>query len=74
VGSVDLHPDHFYLINPGSVGQPRDNDSRAAYALYTPETRTIEYRRVAYDVEAAARKIVDAGLPGVLAARLFEGI
>jgi predicted phosphodiesterase len=73
-GALDLHPDHFYLINPGSVGQPRDNDPRAAYALYTPETRTIEYRRVAYDVEAAARKIVDAGLPGVLAARLFEGV
>jgi len=63
-----------YLINPGSVGQPRDEDPRAAYVIYTPEARTIEYRRVRYDVETAARKILGAGLPRALAARLFEGV
>jgi predicted phosphodiesterase len=71
---LELEPDHFYLVNPGSVGQPRDGDPRAAYALYSPESRTIEFRRVAYDVNRAASKILAAGLPPPLAARLFEGI
>lgn len=70
---LELEPDHVYLINPGSVGQPRDANPRAAYAIYTPENRTVEYRRVKYDVPAAAKKILDAGLPAVLAGRLYEG-
>jgi predicted phosphodiesterase len=73
-GTLDLEPDHTYLINPGSVGQPRDRDPRAAYAIYSAEERAVEYRRVAYDIEAAARKIIEAGLPTALAARLFEGM
>jgi predicted phosphodiesterase len=72
-GALELEPDHYYLINPGSVGQPRDMDPRAAYAIYTPETRTVEYRRVRYDLPAAAQKILDAGLPSSLAIRLSEG-
>jgi predicted phosphodiesterase len=72
-GTLELEPDAFYLINPGSVGQPRDGDPRASYAIYTPAARAIEYRRAAYDMEAAARKIVAAGLPPMLAERLFEG-
>ena len=74
-GSVlALEADHFYLVNPGSVGQPRDGDPRAAYALYSPENRTVEFRRVAYDVAKASSKILEAGLPPPLAARLFQGI
>lgn len=69
-----LEPDYYYLINPGSVGQPRDGDPRAAYALYTPENRTIEYRRVPYDIGKAAAKILQAELPESLALRLFEGM
>ena len=72
-GVLELEKDHQYLLNPGSVGQPRDLDPRAAYAIYTPEERTIEYRRVRYDIAGAAGKILDAGLPPVLAARLYEG-
>lgn len=72
--TLDLRPDDFYLINPGSVGQPRDGDPRAAYALYSPEERTVEFRRVAYDVDRAAAKIRAAGLPDFLAARLHEGL
>jgi predicted phosphodiesterase len=68
-----LGPDHYYMINPGSVGQPRDMDPRAAYAIYTPEDRTVEFRRVRYDISQAAQKILDAGLPSGLAARLYEG-
>ena len=71
--TLHLDPDRFYLINPGSVGQPRDRDPRAAYVVYHPEQHTVEFRRVAYDVEQASRKILDAGLPSTLAARLHEG-
>jgi diadenosine tetraphosphatase ApaH/serine/threonine PP2A family protein phosphatase len=73
VGSVDLEPDHVYLLNPGSVGQPRDGDPRAAYALYRPEERVLEYRRAEYDIATAAEKIRSAGLPDSLAARLHDG-
>jgi len=71
--ALELEPDHFYLINPGSVGQPRDRDPRAAYAIYHAETRVIEFRRVTYDIESAVQKILAAGLPSTLAARLHEG-
>lgn len=62
-----------YLINPGSVGQPRDGDPRAAFALYDSEACVVEYRRVSYDVREAQRKIRQAGLPAVLADRLGVG-
>jgi predicted phosphodiesterase len=71
---VQLEPDYYYLINPGSVGQPRDGDPRAAYALYSREERTVEYGRVPYDIGKAASKILQAGLPESLAMRLFEGV
>lgn len=71
---LQLEPDYYYLINPGSVGQPRDGDPRAAYALYSPEERTITYGRVPYDIGKAAAKILHAELPESLALRLFDGI
>ncbi|HEY8565876.1 MAG TPA: metallophosphoesterase family protein [Beijerinckiaceae bacterium] len=57
----------------GAVGQPRDGDPAAAYALFQAETATLTTMRVPYDVETAARKILAAGLPARLAARLHEG-
>lgn len=71
---LQIGPDDYYLVNPGSVGQPRDRDPRAAYAIFDPDARTVEYRRVAYDIERASQKILAAGLPEMLAARLFEGM
>ncbi len=62
-----------YLVNPGSVGQPRDGDPRAGYALYDSSSRTVEYHRIEYDIMLTARKIVEAGLPEVLGLRLFRG-
>ena len=62
-----------YLINPGSVGQPRDGDARAAYAVYDSEKGSITYFRVPYDIETAQRKIQEAGLPAFLAERLSAG-
>ena len=61
------------ICNVGSVGRPRDGDSRACYAIYDNTSGKIDIRRVEYDVERAARKIRDAGLPEELAERLFSG-
>ena len=61
------------IANPGSVGQPRDENPHAAYAMYNDESKVIEFKRVAYDIDAAAHAIVAAGLPAVLADRLFHG-
>jgi diadenosine tetraphosphatase ApaH/serine/threonine PP2A family protein phosphatase len=61
------------IVNPGSVGQPRDRDPRAAYAMFDTETRVWEARRVAYDVPAVQGRVREAGLPEKHAARLAEG-
>ncbi len=61
------------IINPGSVGQPRDRDPRAAYALYDPENNMWTYRRVKYDIAQVQKRILDAGLPPRHATRLSEG-
>lgn len=70
---VDIGPDERALLNVGSVGQPRDGDWRASYALWDPAARRMVARRVEYDLEKAARKIREAGLPEVLAKRLTVG-
>lgn len=62
-----------WLVNPGSVGQPRDHDARAAWALLDAEARTVTFRRTPYDVAAAQNAILRAGLPAMLATRLSEG-
>jgi predicted phosphodiesterase len=61
------------LVNPGSVGQPRDGDPRAAFVLLDLEARSAELRRVRYDVERAIQAIGEAGLPRALGERLREG-
>lgn len=61
------------LLNPGSVGQPRDQDPRAAYAFYESGANWVEYRRVEYDVAGAQSDILAAGLPPLLANRLALG-
>jgi diadenosine tetraphosphatase ApaH/serine/threonine PP2A family protein phosphatase len=62
------------LLNPGSVGQPRDNDPRAAYLLLDLDTQQASFRRVEYDVERTQREIGEAGFPELLAARLELGM
>ena len=62
-----------YFVNPGSVGQPRDGDWRAAYVVFDEERRTINLRRLRYDLTTTQRKIVAAGLPPKLAERLALG-
>lgn len=70
---VALEPGVRYLINPGSVGQPRDGDPRAAFAFYDEEQRSLTLRRVEYPVQKAQKRIFDAGLPASLAHRLALG-
>jgi predicted phosphodiesterase len=62
-----------YLINVGSVGQPRDGDPRAAYAIYDLDESRVTIKRIAYDIEGAQKKIIEAGLPHFLAQRLAAG-
>ena len=62
-----------YFVNVGSVGQPRDGDNRAAYVIYDLMSNLIELRRVAYNIAAAQEKIIKAGLPPRMAARLAVG-
>ena len=71
--SMPIDPDCAYMINPGSCGQPRDGDPRAAYAIYDTEAKEVVYHRAVYDVATAQRKIRDAGLPPILADRLAVG-
>jgi diadenosine tetraphosphatase ApaH/serine/threonine PP2A family protein phosphatase len=71
--SLLIDPECAYMINPGSAGQPRDGDPRAAYAIYDTDAKEVTYHRVVYDIAAAQKKIRDAGLPPILADRLAVG-
>ena len=62
------------IFNPGSVGQPRDGNPRASYAILDTTTKEVEIKRVEYDIEKTARKIIEAGLPERLAMRLLKGM
>jgi len=65
--------DEGIVVNPGSVGQPRDGDPRAAYAVLDLDAMTVDERRVAYDVDRVAEAVAEAGLPGRIGTRLREG-
>jgi predicted phosphodiesterase len=69
-----LDPEQMYLINPGSVGQPRQKQWQASYLVFTNEPETIHFRSVAYDVHSAQNKIREAQLPEYLAERLQIGV
>jgi diadenosine tetraphosphatase ApaH/serine/threonine PP2A family protein phosphatase len=72
--TLQMSPGNRYVVNVGSVGQPRDGDWRAAYGIFDTEARTFELRRVAYDVDTASEKIVRLGFPLTLSERLFLGL
>ncbi len=71
---LPLRAECRYLINVGSVGQPRDRDPRSAYVVYDSEADTVLLRRLEYPVREAQAKIIDAGLPPFLAFRLDSGV
>jgi predicted phosphodiesterase len=68
-----VQPGRKYFINVGAVGQPRDGNPKAAYVIYDMDEGSIELRRLEYDIAAAQKKILDAGLPARLAERLAMG-
>ena len=70
---VRVQSNHKYLINVGSVGQPRDGDPRAAFVTYAPDDHLVQLHRVEYDIPMAQSKILAAGLPDRLAQRLAVG-
>jgi diadenosine tetraphosphatase ApaH/serine/threonine PP2A family protein phosphatase len=70
---LPIHKNQKYLINVGSVGQPRDGDWRAAYCIYDTDKNEVRLRRVPYDLEGAQHAILSAGLPEKLASRLAIG-
>ncbi len=71
---ITLAEGRRYLINPGSVGQPRDRDPRAAYGIYDSQARRFYHYRVPYSISDARRRIVRAGLPPMLGDRLLHGV
>lgn len=70
---LEIQPEEKYLLNPGSVGQPRDGDWRCGFVLYDPGERLIVFYRIEYDIATAQEKIRTAGLPEHLANRLSAG-
>lgn len=72
--TLAVDPENRYLVNPGSVGQPRDRNPQAGYLIYDSERGEIRWRRCDYELEKAQRRILDAGLPQILAYRLAAGI
>jgi len=70
----DLAPDKKYIVSVGSVGQPRDFDNRASYTLYDSDKKRFEFRRVEYDIELTADKVLRIRLEKNFAHRLFIGV
>ena len=73
-GTLELREGLRYLINPGSIGQPRDGDPRASYMIYDAERRLVRWFRVEYPIEEAQERIREGGLPETLAGRLALGV
>jgi diadenosine tetraphosphatase ApaH/serine/threonine PP2A family protein phosphatase len=71
--ALELAPNTRYLLNPGSTGQPRDGDPRAAFLSYEVETNKVTFHRVPYDIKGAQKRILNAKLPDRLALRLADG-
>jgi diadenosine tetraphosphatase ApaH/serine/threonine PP2A family protein phosphatase len=70
---IQLNGEEFYLLNPGSVGQPRNGDARSSYLIFDTQAYTVTFRLVDYDIRSAMRKIKKAGLPEFFANRLMYG-
>lgn len=73
IGSLAVEQDAVYFLNPGSIGQPRDGDPRAAYAILDTDEHRVEYWRVSYDIASVQHRMVDALLPEPLILRLAVG-
>ncbi len=70
---INMEGENSYIVNVGSVGQPRDGDPRAAYGIYDTVKRRIEIKRIKYDIDSARKKIIQQGLPQFFGDRLLSG-
>jgi diadenosine tetraphosphatase ApaH/serine/threonine PP2A family protein phosphatase len=70
---LEVSDANMYIVNVGSVGQPRDGRPLAAYCIYDSQKKEIQIKRVGYDISSARKKIIDAGLPRSLGDRLIIG-
>lgn len=73
-GEVEIDDNSRYIINVGSVGQPRDGDNRASFVIFDMDSMVVKFHRVEYDIESAMKKIIEKKLPKVLADRLEKGL
>jgi diadenosine tetraphosphatase ApaH/serine/threonine PP2A family protein phosphatase len=71
---IKLDPNTRYLINPGSIGQPRDKDPNPSFIIFDSTKKEIQFIRFSYNIKKTQKKIRDAGLPEILASRLESGI
>lgn len=71
---IKIDPKKKYIVNVGSVGQPRDRDNRASYGIFDTDKKEVYIKRVEYDIARTQEKIIGAGLPPFLAARLSSGM
>ncbi|MGA2141592.1 MAG: metallophosphoesterase family protein [Brevinematales bacterium] len=71
---INLEKDNYYLINPGSIGQPRDRDSRSSFCILDGDMLDVTFYRIPYDIDNVSRKIKEAGLPIELGERLYFGV
>ena len=70
---INIEEEHRYLVNIGSVGQPRDGDPRSCYLIYDSDTESIKLKRVQYDVKSTQKVMAKIGLPEYLIDRLAVG-
>jgi diadenosine tetraphosphatase ApaH/serine/threonine PP2A family protein phosphatase len=70
---IKLSGEELYLLNPGSVGQPRNGDPRASYFIFDTENRTVSFKLVKYNMASTIKKIMAANLPEFFAQRLLDG-
>ncbi len=68
---IEIEPQNKYIINVGSVGQPRDSNPAAVYCIYDTDKKQVQIKRIDYDVQTARKKIIEAGLPRFLGDRLI---
>lgn len=74
VNHTSLRSDRRYIINVGSVGQPRDNDRKLCFGVFDSDKFRFRYERIEYDIRSAAVKIINEGLPALLSERLYKGV
>jgi diadenosine tetraphosphatase ApaH/serine/threonine PP2A family protein phosphatase len=72
-GTIRLNDEDFYLLNPGSVGQPRNGEPRSSYCIFDTENNSVTFKLVEYDILSTMKKIVVADLPEFFAKRLLNG-